>query len=205
MSITPAMEELLKRTTETIPNAIEVDYLYALALKHSIDINKLLDGSEVVYRLAAADQKAELSELEHMRRRAEERKYQKSIASVSRILLAGKGEKSPFKSASESIAFATHFIFAFASAFLAGYYFAIYGLETESDAIKYMCGGAASFMTLIIEALLFIIREEKQERKSKPQGLPVPLAPVSNLPPPTVKEAPERSSEEQARRRKKNN
>ena len=117
-----------------------------------------------------------MSEIELMRKRAEERKYQKSIANIRLGKGVGKlGAASDVKSASESISFASHFIFAFASSFLLGYYFAEYGLGITNDPHKYIAGGIASFLTLIIESLLFIIREEKRSRSPKKISKSVPL------------------------------
>ena len=173
MSITPEMKPVIGDTDKT---CIEIDELYTAVVNYNqrhcdmvssgepIDINHLLKESRIVYRSNEEEQRSAKSELELMRMRAEERKYQKSIANLSSTILTTNGASTDIKSASDSVSFATHFIFAFASAFLLGYYFAEYGLGITTDSYKYICGGAASFLTLIIESLLFIIREEKRSK-----------------------------------------
>ena len=173
MSVTDEMREFLESSKTTIPNCIEIDELYTAVVSHNqtksnfVNINDLLKNSKIMYRRTEGTGGEKFSELEIMRRNAEERKYQKSI---SNIKLGGKsvtGASSDVKSASESLSFASHFILAFASSFLLGYYFAEYALSVTDESYKYIAGGAASFLTLIIESLLFIIREEKRSKVDK--------------------------------------
>jgi hypothetical protein len=206
MSITPRIEEFLTHQHKSpIPASIDIDELYRLVAacneassSSPIDINSLLEGSFVVHRTNPPSNISNLTEIELLRLRADEKKYQKSIKSLNAGGVS-KSANSDIKAASESISFATHFILAFGSAFLAGYYFAVYGLETESDPVKYMCGGVASFLTLLIEAILFIIREEKNERiKQRPV-----LRQRIQSSPETVITAPEGVAVELVRQRKK--
>ena len=183
MSVTDQIKEFLAPLMDEgkVPNCIEIDELYTAVVNFNqihcesktVDINDLLKDSRIMYRSMNESSShpggKKLSAIELMRLRAEERKYQKSIANIK--LGGGQsikaGVASDVKSASESISFASHFIFAFASSFLLGYYFAEYGLGLTNDSHKYIAGGAASFLTLIIESLLFIIREEKRGRSPK--------------------------------------
>ena len=169
MSISDEVKEFLlhRAFVKTVPNSIEIDELFALVStynhKHpqdSIEINDLLINSEVVFRTSSAQPPSNESELETLRRRGEERQYQRSIANVS-DRGKGAGAATEIKAASESVSFATHFILAFLPSFLVGYYLGEYIFEL-SESGRYICGGAASFLTLILESVLFIIREEKR-------------------------------------------
>ena len=190
MSVTDELREFLLPIMgqDKVPKCIEIDELYTAVVNYNqkncetktVNINDLLKNSRIMYRSTepSEERTGNLSELELMRRRADERKYQKSIANIKLGGGSGLGKSgavSDVKSASESISFASHFIFAFASSFLLGYYFAEYGLGLTNDSHKYIAGGAASFLTLIIESLLFIIREEKRTRSPKKASKRVPL------------------------------
>ena len=168
MSITPQLEAVLRRNNKPVGQSIEIDEVYRLSAEHNerypgdlVDVGELLKDSHLVYRSRPPGPPAAtgMTEMEAIRRKAEERKYQRSIASVGKM--QSVTAVSDVKAASESITFATHFIFAFASAFLVGYYLGEYVLELQKEEHKYILGGACSFLTLILESVLFIIREEK--------------------------------------------
>ena len=163
VSISPELKEFLSiEKIQYKDDKIEIDELYKLVSARNaksaefVDMADLLANSVVLSRLQEPGKTG--SELEQMRRKAEERKYQRSIGKS----LAKVNVSTDVKAASESIAFATHFILAFISAFLLGYYAGeyVWGLEETG---KYICGGAVSFSTLILESVLFILRDNKQK------------------------------------------
>jgi hypothetical protein len=182
ISVSEELREYLKKSKyrdySTIEK-IEVDEVYRSVIKHTkrakqrVEVSKLIENCTIIERGSAPSEP--LTEIELMRRRAEEKRYQRMVSSV---LKTGNpaGVGSDVKSASESISFASHFILAFAGAFLCGYYFAEYFLLAEKSEIKIICGGVFSFITLIVESVLFIVREEKSERKSK-ESRPIPGPP----------------------------
>ena len=169
VSISPELKEFfLDANIVWKSSSIEIDELYRIVSKYNkerdscfVDLAELLTNSTIVKRQQVVHSE-NLSELEMMRRRAGEKRYQKSInmknESNSKI-------GNDVKSASESISFATHFILAFASAFLLGYYAGeyVWGL---SEPGKYICGGVVSFSTLILESVLFILRDNKIRNKT---------------------------------------
>lgn len=61
---------------------------------------------------------------------------------------------------------AGNFILSFIGAFLGGWYVCENFIDPDSLGKKAMCGGFFSFVTLVMECVLFIIRDEK-ERKSR--------------------------------------
>jgi len=171
ISITPEIKTLFTRTdTDVSGDSVEIDQLYEAVAKFNeshpdemVEISSLMESAEIVRneRGPAQVDLSQLSEIEVMRLKAEERKYQKSIENVVSFKT---NNRSDFRSASESIAFASHFVLAFGSAFLLGYYLGEYLFEFERAEYKYMVGGACSFATLILESVLFIIRDQKQSR-----------------------------------------
>lgn len=171
LSVSPELREFLvhKRKLETVVSDMEVDEIYKHVYNHNenyphdtIDVANLLTQSVIVRRESIASHK-DLTEMEILRLKAEERKYQKSIEKIASLKSKSGSQKSEFKDASESVAFASQFILAFASAFLLGYYLGEYFFEFTKNEYKYILGGACSFATLILESVLFIIREEKKE------------------------------------------
>ena len=180
VSLSPEIRTIFSRTQNPIPDKdIEIDEVYRIVSQFNesrpadeyVEISALLDGCEIVRR-EPQHQTANLSalsEMELMRLKADERRYQKSIANVATALHGTGGGKSEIKSASESLAFASHFILAFGSAFLLGYYLGEYVFGFEKAEFKYIVGGACSFATLILESVLFIIRDQKQtQERQKP-------------------------------------
>ena len=172
ITITPDIRALYVRSGPDRPSGdkIEMDELYKVVgrfnekfPKESVEISTLIEGSEIEKKPSESTSHHELSEIELMRLRADERRYQRSIENLSSLKSKAK-EKSEVKSMSESIAFASHFVLAFASAFLLGYYLGEYVFDFQKDEYKYMVGGACSFLTLILESVLFIIRDQKQNR-----------------------------------------
>jgi len=171
ISITPEIKTIFTRTdTEVSGDSVEIDQLYEAVAKFNeshpdemVEISSLMESAEIVRKERGPAQVdlSQLSEIEVMRLKADERKYQKSIENVVSFKT---NNRSDFRSASESIAFASHFVLAFGSAFLLGYYLGEYLFEFERAEYKYMVGGACSFATLILESVLFIIRDQKQSR-----------------------------------------
>ena len=170
--VTEPLREFLvqKRSVHTVPNEVEIDEVYKHVSEHNsnnlhdqVDVSTLLKDSAVLRRDSRnVELQSDLSEMQLLRLKAQERKYQKSIENIVSIHSKSHG-KSEFKDASESIAFASHFILAFISAFLLGYYLGEYIFEFSANEHKYMLGGGCSFATLILESLLFIIRDQKKE------------------------------------------
>jgi len=123
-------------------------------------LDKLLAGCEVVARKEKKEDLTHLSEIEILRLKAEEKKYQRSVALV-RPWQRNISAREDLKEASSSMAFAAQFILSFVGAFLLGYYFC----ETfiiDDLALKTMAGGLISFATLILESFLFILRDSKE-------------------------------------------
>lgn len=187
MSVTDNLRDfLLRERGVSLPEggSIEIDQVYMHATQHNfqngsnpekcVDVAQLLDESKIVYRTKSPESGTNLTEIERMRARAEERKYQKTISGFS--LPRNTGAGSDVKSATESLSFATHFILAFISAFLVGYYLGEYVFELQRKDYKYILGGACSFGTLILESLLFIIREEKKQMVESKRSPALPKA-----------------------------
>ncbi len=171
INVTPDIRALYVRSGPERPSGdkMELDELYRVVGRFNekfpnelVEISNLIEGSEFEKKPSESSSR-ELSEIELMRLRAEERRYQRSIENLPSLKSKSK-EKSEVKSMSESIAFASHFVLAFASAFLLGYYMGEYVFDFQKDEYKYMVGGACSFLTLILESVLFIIRDQKQNR-----------------------------------------
>lgn len=168
--VTPSAELrtiLLRLKRESKKDRMEIDDVYKVVSEfnerypsEAVEISSLLENVEIE-KTRPLPKVPEMSEMELMRLRAGERKYQRSIADLPSLKTI-TAARSDIKSASESIAFASHFVLAFGSAFLLGYYLGEYIFEFQKDEYKYMMGGACSFLTLILESALFIIRDQKQ-------------------------------------------
>lgn len=204
MSVTDKLRDfLLRERGVSLPEgaSIEIDEVYMHATQHNskyasnpekcVHVAQLLDKSKIVYRTKSPECGSHLTEIERMRAKAEERKYQKTISGISLARTMGAG--SDFKSAAESLSFATHFILAFISAFLVGYYLGEYVFAFQRQDYKYILGGACSFGTLILESLLFIIREEKKQMVGSKRSPALPKA--DQLSPPVPPVAPTSVSE----------
>jgi hypothetical protein len=160
----------MKMRKEADAPVVELDVICSLVAEFNrthpklapVDLPALLEDAKVSHRTRTHVQNA-CSEIEGLRKRAEERKYQKSIKGM----VSHKVSSSPseFKSMGDSISFASHFILAFISSFLAGYYLAEYMLGIEDMAARYIVGGAMSFVVLIVESVLFIFQEQKRTKK----------------------------------------
>jgi hypothetical protein len=176
LSVSPEIKTLFSRTnTELDSDMVEIDDVYKVVAKFNdsnpaeecVEIATVLAGTAIVKREPFSRDMSGLSEIELMRLKAEERRYQKSIENIPSLSIKSNGEKSEVKSVSESVAFASHFVLAFGSAFLLGYYLGEYMFEFQKEEYKYIVGGACSFATLILESLLFIIRDQKQTPTSR--------------------------------------
>lgn len=173
ISLNPEIKTLFTRTNiEVSSDCVEIDELYNAVAKFNdshpdemIEISALIENAKIVRKEPnpAGVDHAKFSEMEILRMKAEERKYQKAIQNIVSMKSV---DRSDIRSASESIAFASHFVLAFGSSFLLGYYLGEYMFGFEKAEYKYMVGGACSFATLILESVLFIIRDLKQSRPS---------------------------------------
>ncbi len=108
-----------------------------------------------------------LSEMELLRLRADERAYQRSVKNV--MPAGGYGNVAvgkELRAVSKSVGMAGHFVMAFIGAFLFGY-FACGMFIVEEIATQALCGGMASFATLILESILFLIRDHKETMSEK--------------------------------------
>jgi hypothetical protein len=171
------MREVFSKTGRKVPESgVEIDDIYKTLGKYNeshaiVAISSVLEGSVVVKKETPQNEASHLSEMELMRLRADERRYQRSISSIPVMQKMGKSE---FKSASESIAFAAQLVLAFGSAFLCGYYLGEYFFGFEKEEHKYILGGTCSFLTLILESVLFIIRDSKVQMKRQAKQVTTP-------------------------------
>ncbi len=177
MKVTPEISEFLranmKLKKEAEAASIDLDHICSLVATFnsknpklaSVDLAKLLESSSISHRVRRPTQQAPATEIESIRKRAQERQYQKSVAGV--VPTREEGAASDFKSMGDSISFASHFILAFVSSFLAGYYLAEYVMGITEPTIRYIIGGAASFLVLIVESVLFILQENRRTSKKK--------------------------------------
>ena len=119
---------------------------------------------------------AGLSEIEILRLRAEEKRYQRSIANVAGGLggtgsIGGTRSANSFGSAlreaSDSAGFAAHFVICFIGAFFCGYFMCEYYLAFSDPAAKALCGGACAFVTMLLEVALMLVREQKRASRER--------------------------------------
>jgi hypothetical protein len=106
-----------------------------------------------------------MTEMERLRAVAEERSYQRSVDGLKPKANSNWGEE--IRAASRSTATATNFIVSFIGAFAFGYYAIEIFVDATDSTLKCVVGGISSFLTLIIESVLFIVAEEKAARKEK--------------------------------------
>lgn len=131
--------------------------------RRSPSLSELLKGTEVVGRHRKQEDLSHLSEIEILRLKADEKAYQRSVASVKpwqRDSSVGQD----LRDMSSSISVAMQFFLAFIGAFAFGYYF-VETFVQDDLALKVLAGGVCSFVTLLVESLLFIIRDNKNREK----------------------------------------
>ena len=179
VTITPKTREFFKKCGKDVrqqyedQDDVEIDEIHELIQdfnkknkkRKPVLMHEVLEGCQTTQRIPAPA--PELSEVEEMRARAAERQYQKSIEKSKPTLRSHERDMSDVSVASKTSAFAGHFVIAFAGAFALGYYFIETFVDPENFTLKAIAGGITSFLTLIIEAVLFIIYEEKQRIKKE--------------------------------------
>ena len=126
-------------------------------------MHEVLEGCQATHRVEAP--RPQMSELEEMRALGAERRYQQSIKGCKPIQRSHEQAMSDVSLASKTSAFAGHFVVSFAGAFALGYYLVENFYDPENFELKIICGGVVSFFTLIIEAILFILYEEKERMR----------------------------------------
>ena len=126
-------------------------------------MHEVLEGCQATHRVAAA--RPDMTPIEEMRALGAERRYQRQIAGVKPIQRSHEQAMSDVSLASKTSAFAGHFVVSFAGAFALGYYFVENFYDPENFELKIISGGVVSFVTLIIEAILFILYEEKERMR----------------------------------------
>merc|ERR1719446_1619275 len=109
-----------------------------------------------------------MTELERLRLRAEERAYQKSVEHLRPIQkskqAANENNLSGFKWATN---FGLQVIVAFIGAFALGYYFVETFVDPDNTTAKVLTGAACSFATLLLEVVLFVVHDQKEEMIKK--------------------------------------
>jgi hypothetical protein len=180
VSITPALRAL---RPDLEGEEVEIDEVYTLAEGRGVGVQELLEGSVVRRRVHAPP--APLTELEALRQRSGERRYQRLASCCPK---GGAGFAEEVKAMSTATALAGHFILAFVGAFVLGYYFTEVILGVEGHAVKVLAGGGCCAVTMVLEVMLFIIREERAAgpgqvgRKTAGCHVPDPPPPVSKVP-----------------------
>ena len=176
VSITPATREFFKKCGKETrrkyeeKDDIEIDEVNELInvfnnrkenrKRKPVLMHEVLEGCQTTQRIPSVQ--PELSEVEQMRLRGAERKYQKSIEGAAPKPRSHEADMSDVSIASKTSAFAGHFIISFAGAFALGYYFVETFVDQDDFTLKAIVGGVSSFLTLIVESALFILYEEKQ-------------------------------------------
>merc|ERR1712072_1455470 len=178
LSITPQVQEFLtkcrsKGAKEWVDkDAIDMDELYRLIDDHQnrggppAKIHELLEGSEVVERRRAEE--APMTELERLRMRAEERAYQRSVEHLKPIQKSKKaGEENNMSGFKWATNFGLQVIVAFIGAFALGYYFVETFVDPTYTTAKVLAGAGCSFATLLLEVILFVVHDQKEEMIKK--------------------------------------
>lgn len=141
---------------------VDLDSVCALVLKFNadhpnldpFDLSKLLAECTVVGRKKVGRETE--TELERLRRVAEEKRYQ-------RMIKTGDGPALSFSAEIKTLAETAHFISAFIGAFLFGFFatriFCEWSINHAAAA-----GGAAAIVTLVLETVLLIIRDGGQRK-----------------------------------------
>eukprot|EP00398_MALV-I-01_sp_L67-1_P000544 gene544-439_t len=178
VNITPKAREFLaklgNRTKKKYKNdeEIDIDDMKNLIDKYNeeheanIMMHDILEGCHATTHKRSSRQ--DLTPLEEMRALSDERKYQKQIEGVKPAIRKSHDESmSEVGLASKTTAFAGQFVMSFAGAFALGYYFVETFIDPNGFEAKIIAGGVVSFFTLILEAILFIIYEEKERMRKQ--------------------------------------
>jgi len=208
VSITPTLRAFLNAYEDTREkyegvDEIDIDEVYALVGKRAAGCNAsdgdeqpridhLLKGTQVKRRIAQA--RRPMTEMERLRALAEEKSYQRRIDDLKPKGTSNWGEE--IRAASRSTATATNFIVSFVGAFLFGYYVIEIFLDANDFTLKCVVGGISSFLTLIIESILFIVAEEKAARKEKRKEKKRRRTEEKKLEPDEAEDLPEKPEEE---------
>lgn len=178
LSVTPEMRSFLSTSNAkgvedwANEDAIDMDELYKLVEEHNqgggdiVKIHELMENTEVVERRHV--QSAQLTELESLRLRSQERAYQNSVKGLTPVRSNGTTQTGIDV---KGMKFATNFgmqvIVAFIGAFLLGWYFVETFVAPDNMVAKALAGAGCSFCTLLLESALFVVHEQKQEMLAK--------------------------------------
>mmetsp|Transcript_91562 Transcript_91562/g.262249 ORF Transcript_91562/g.262249 Transcript_91562/m.262249 type:complete len:249 (-) Transcript_91562:77-823(-) len=172
VSVTPALRSFLRdcRVTSARKSAddesVDMDEVYRLASEHEklggeqVKVHELLEGAEVLDRIPA--EAPPMTELEEMRLKSEERKYQRSVQGVAPLYGRKKNEGFDVAGFSFATNFGTQVIVAFIGAFLLGYFFVETFVSQDNNVLKVIAGVACSFCTLLLETCLLMVHESKE-------------------------------------------
>mmetsp|Transcript_52449 Transcript_52449/g.125321 ORF Transcript_52449/g.125321 Transcript_52449/m.125321 type:complete len:241 (-) Transcript_52449:83-805(-) len=171
VSVTPELQRFLQ--TSLVENAheyarsstVDIDDVYRLVDEHhqrggeTVKIHEILEGSQVVERVTS---EPPLTELERMRLESQERAYQRSVEGLAPMR---ESQRREVGAQSAGLKFATNFatqvIVAFIGAFLFGYYFVENFVAADNFTLKVIVGAGCSFLTLLLESILFVVHEER--------------------------------------------
>jgi len=146
--------------------SVDMDEVYRLASEHEklggeqVKVHELLEGAEVLNRIPA--EAPPMTELEEMRLKSEERKYQRSVQGVAPLYGRKKNEGFDVAGFSFATNFGTQVIVAFIGAFLLGYFFVETFVSQDNNVLKVIAGAACSFCTLLLETCLLMVHESKE-------------------------------------------
>lgn len=182
MSLTPAMKSWLPSCKAPEASRLvdaedaDLDEIYRLVEEHTKlggdppQLYELMQGSEVVRRKELpleAEGGGPMSELERMRLEAQERSYQRMIQGVAPVTRQRRKDPGEGQYALKfATSFATQAIVAFIGAFLFGYYFVETFVSPDAFNAKVIAGAACSFSTLLLETVLLVIHEQKEQMKA---------------------------------------
>lgn len=171
VSVTPEVRDFLKKCRmkgaqdRAEDEAIDIDELYRYIDDHNkhgdspVPIQEIMAKSEVVSRRHLSEEP--LTELEQMRAESRERAYQASVKGCTPLHKVTRVEsnKEPIRFATN---FATMALVAFAGAFAFGYFFVENFVAPGRFEAKIIAGAFCSFFTLILESVLFVLRDQKK-------------------------------------------
>jgi len=172
-------DKLLDFLRSTVPDAahdaessgcVDMDVVFAAVekAKDAPSLSTLLEGTEVVRREKKVEDLSQYSEMEILRFKAAEKAYQRSVASV-KPWERDTSVHGEMRDVSNTVAFAMQFVLAFIGAFALGYYF-VETFVMDDIAMKVVAGGVCAFSTLMLESVLFIIRDNKNTDLQKRTG-----------------------------------
>eukprot|EP00927_Polykrikos_kofoidii_P017742 TRINITY_DN18104_c0_g1_i1.p1 TRINITY_DN18104_c0_g1~~TRINITY_DN18104_c0_g1_i1.p1 ORF type:complete len:258 (-),score=65.12 TRINITY_DN18104_c0_g1_i1:283-966(-) len=156
-------------------DVVDMDELYRLVSEHQKKVgdgapklHELLEGSEVVERV---DNRGvdNLTEVERMRLESQERAYQRSVGGLVKDSASqAKRRKDPTTNVGSALGFASNFASQTLVAFIGGFAFGYFFVETfvaqDNFEAKVIAGAACSFLTLLLETVLLVVRESKESK-----------------------------------------